>query len=109
MGSIQKFIFSYVLCLLVSTTFAQSNNLIPTFAKSIKLEKEREYISAINVLKENYNPKSYETNLRLGWLYYVTQQYSESKNYYNLAMRLLPNSLEAKTGYLYPIAAYFNK
>ncbi len=105
MKTIPKIIFSILLCSFAISAFPQSNNLINSFAKSIKFEREREYLQAINVLKENYDPKSYETNLRLGWLYYMVGQFADSKNYYTLAMGEMPNSLEAKVGYLYPVAA----
>jgi tetratricopeptide (TPR) repeat protein len=94
-----------ILSLFSISAYSQSNYQINSFAKSIKLEREREYIQAINVLKESYDPKSYETNLRLGWLYYMAGQYADSKSYYLLAMGSMPNSLEAKVGYLYPVAA----
>ena len=50
------------------------------FAASYKHEKSAEYSKAIDDLKKLYeeNKDSYEFNLRLGWLYYMSGSFTEA-------------------------------
>ena len=82
--------------------------VVTAFSKSIDLEYKGEYVKAIAPLKEVYNEKSYEMNLRLGWLYYEATQYVESAAYYQRAIALMPYSIEAKLGYANPASALGN-
>ena len=75
------------------------------FQKSYIQEATGEYIGAINTLKEVYDEKSYEINLRLGWLAYLSGNFTESKAYYNKAVLLMPYAIEPKLGLVYPLAA----
>ncbi|OFY66407.1 MAG: hypothetical protein A3H98_11330 [Bacteroidetes bacterium RIFCSPLOWO2_02_FULL_36_8] len=78
-------------------------------ADAFKYSYEAEYAGkndeAIRILKNSYDEKSYEMNLRLGWLHYSSGLFSESMTYYAKAINLLPLSLEAKFGYTLPAAA----
>ena len=94
-------------CLLVVPSFSQEN-LLTAFSKSLELEAKSEFVQAIASLKEVYDPKSYELNLRLGWLHYEATQYVESLSYYQKALLLKPYSIEAKLGYVYPASALGN-
>jgi tetratricopeptide (TPR) repeat protein len=47
-------------------------------------------------------------NLRLGWLHYNAGLYKESMTYYQTAINLMPVSIEARLGYVYPAAAFGN-
>jgi tetratricopeptide (TPR) repeat protein len=84
------------------------DQLTRAFSKSIELEYKGEYANAIAPLKEVYNEKSYELNLRMGWLSYEAALYVESAAYYQKAMNLMPYSIEAKLGYVYPASALGN-
>lgn len=81
------------------------NGLISTFKKSYELEKEGEYKKAIDELKKVYDAKSYEINLRLGWLNYQAGVFTESVAHYQKALNLMPYSEEAKFGLILPQAA----
>ncbi|MCX7833985.1 MAG: tetratricopeptide repeat protein [Ignavibacteria bacterium] len=90
---------------------AQKESIIPyddvqnAFKLSYKYESEGNISAAIDALKNVYIANNYEINLRLGWLYYLNKQYSESMNYYKIAMNLMPYAIEPKLGYVYPLSA----
>ncbi len=88
-------------------TFAQ-NKEQDAFNNSYTLEYYGEYTEAAKAIKKDYDEKSYETNIRAGWLHYEAGLYVESQNYYKKAIGLKPNSIEAKLGYIYPAAALGN-
>ncbi len=78
------------------------------FSTSYTLEYKGEYAKAAEAIKKVYDEKSYELNLRAGWLNYEAGLYTESQNYYKKAVVLKPNSLEARFGYIYPTAVLGN-
>jgi tetratricopeptide (TPR) repeat protein len=63
---------------------------------------------AITSLKDVYSEKSYEINLRLGWLSYQAGNFTESMAYYNRAIDLMPYAIEPRFGVVYPGAAMGN-
>lgn len=89
-------------------TFANAEpikDLQTAFSNSYTMEYSAKYADAIAELKKVYDPSSYETNLRLGWLYYLSKDYANSSAYYKTATELLPMSVEAKLGYVLPLSA----
>jgi tetratricopeptide (TPR) repeat protein len=96
-----------ILILLFSLTInfanAQEDKIRTAFSSSIGLEAKYNYTQAITKIMEVYNPSSYEMNMRLGWLNYLAGLQKESKQYYNLAINIMPFSLEAKFGAIYPL------
>lgn len=78
------------------------------FEKSYLYEYSGDYSKAIDGLKNVYSVESYEINLRLGWLTYMSGFFTESTAYYQKAMELKPLSIEAKFGYVYPASALGN-
>jgi tetratricopeptide (TPR) repeat protein len=104
----KKYIIITVLVLLFRPAKAQTA-LSAAFAKSYAFEAKFSYAEAINALKEVYDKSSYETNLRLGWLYYKAGMHKESLSYYKIATVLMPYAVEAKLGCTYPAAAAGNK
>jgi len=60
------------------------------------------------VLKEVYNEDSYEINLRLGWLNYLSGLFTESMPYYQKCIQLKPMSIEARLGIVNPAASVGN-
>lgn len=103
-----KSIAAISLCLLAINCYSQTTSVADAFSKSYTSEKKSDYKGAIAMLKPVYDKSSYEMNLRLGWLYYKSGSYTESENYYRLAMELEPNAIEAKFGYIYPAYALGN-
>ena len=91
--------------LLTFTSIQETKDLQSAFATSYTLEYSAKYTDAITELKKVYDPSSYETNLRLGWLCYEAKDYANACTYYKTASNLLPMSIEAKMGYVLPLAA----
>jgi tetratricopeptide (TPR) repeat protein len=98
-------ILTILLTLSLGFAKAQDDKLKNAFAVSIGYETKQSYAQAINTIMEVYNANIYEVNLRLGWLHYLAGTHKESKKYYGIAMTLMPYSVEAKFGYIYPATA----
>lgn len=78
------------------------------FEISIAQEKDGKFQDALNTMKKVYDENSYEVNLRLGWLSYLSGIFNESIAYYNRCLQLKPMSIEAYFGIVYPTAALGN-
>ncbi len=78
------------------------------FQQSYIQEATGETNGAITSLKNVYSEKSYEINLRLGWLSYQAGSFTESMAYYNRAIDLMPYAIEPRFGVVYPGAAMGN-
>jgi len=78
------------------------------FSSSYSLETAGKYTAAIDVIKKYYDESSYEINVRLGWLNYMAGLFSESTACYTKAIQLMPYSIEARLGYVYPASAQGN-
>ncbi len=84
------------------------STLQETFKQSYELEYAGDYSKAVNLLKEVYNEESYEINLRLGWLTYLSGNFTEAIPYYQKSIQLKPLSVEARLGLVYPASAMGN-
>lgn len=82
--------------------------LIAAFSDSYDKEKAGKYGDAVLALKAYYAADSYEINLRLGWLTYLQGQFSESLNYYNKAIELMPYAIEPRLGVVLPASSLGN-
>jgi tetratricopeptide (TPR) repeat protein len=78
------------------------------FQQSYIQEATGEITAAVNSLKSVYDEKSYEINLRLGWLSYQAGNFTESIAYYNKAIGLMPYAIEPRFGVVLPGAAMGN-
>jgi len=78
------------------------------FSKSYANENKKNYQQAINDLMQVYDEKSYEINVRLGWLYYYLEAYEVAKKYYSIAVQLNPYSVEGRLGLVLPASALAN-
>lgn len=79
---------------------------IAAFNQSLFFERKGDLQNAIKELLNIYNENKndYLINLRLGWLYYLSELYNESLNYYQRAIEIKNNSIEAKIGATYPLS-----
>ncbi len=84
------------------------NKVISQFQQSYLEEASGDYQKAIDALREVYDEKSYEINLRLGWLTYQRGLFTESIAYYNKAVSLMPYAVEPRFGLVYPASAMGN-
>jgi tetratricopeptide (TPR) repeat protein len=94
-------------CMLLTTTAVLSQTdkeLQKAFSTSYTAEGKANYNTAISALNAVYNEKSYELNLRMGWLFYLSKNYTSSASYYLKAINLKSNSIEAKLGYVKPLS-----
>lgn len=106
METVKKMITGAALLLTVVFVQAQQESKWQAaFSESYTQEANKQYAAAISTLKAVYEEKSYELNLRLGWLTYLNKEYSNSQGYYQKAVNLRPYSLEAKFGLVQPLAA----
>jgi tetratricopeptide (TPR) repeat protein len=88
------------------STFSQSFQATSDAFKSSYLHEQRKgYDKAVASLKTVYSEKSYEVNLRLGWLTYLSGSLNESITFYKKAMDLKPYAIEPCLGYAYPASA----
>ncbi|OFY19928.1 MAG: hypothetical protein A2W98_10545 [Bacteroidetes bacterium GWF2_33_38] len=78
------------------------------FSKSYEYEKTAEYANAIEELKKVYDEQSYELNIRIAWLSYMSGLFTESIAFYQKAIALMPYSIEARLGVVYPMSALGN-
>jgi tetratricopeptide (TPR) repeat protein len=86
----------------------EGNSLEDIFGQSYSLEKEGEYSKAINLVKTVYAEDSYEINIRLGWLTYLSGNFSDALPYYRKCIQLHPLSIEARLGLALPLSQMGN-
>ncbi len=103
--NVTRFVFLGLIFFNTTAQAQSTDELIQAFKKSYELEKKGEFKQAADELKKVYNPKSYEINLRLGWLNYQAGLFTESATHYKRAVDLMPYALEPKFGLIYPKAA----
>ncbi len=107
MDTLRKFTIGFLLFISFTAVNAQ-DNVIKAFDESYKLEKEGKYEDALTALKSVYQEDSYEINLRLGYLAYLSGKFTESMAYYNNALNKYPLSVEARLGLVLPLSAMGN-
>lgn len=100
--------FAVLFCISVSAFSQDITVMKDAFTNSYAYEKTKDYTKAISEILAVYDEKSYETNIRLGWLYYENGSYTNSAQYYAKAIALMPYSVEARLGYILPEKALGN-
>jgi len=77
----------------------QTNEKInAAFTASYRSESTGNYATGVSELKAVYSSDNYNMNARLGWLLFLSKQYTESVEYYDRAINLKPYGLEARFG-----------
>ena len=84
------------------TLNAQNKSVASAFSQSYDYEAIQKYDAAISSLNTVYNATSYEINLRLGWLHYLSGKYKESVSFYQKAIVLMPAATEPKWAIINP-------
>lgn len=105
---IKSFVLLLMTTAIGNVVYAQESALETTFSQSYTAEYTGNYAKAIKVLKDKYDDNSYEINLRLGWLSYSAALHTDALTYYQRAINIMPFSIEARLGYVYPAAALGN-
>jgi len=96
-------LFALTIASFASEAFSE-DAVLDAFAKSCKYEKAQNYedaIKAIVILNEH----DYLVNLRLGWLYYRSGNYANSRQRYQMAVTAAPKAIEPRLGYMMPLLA----
>jgi len=78
------------------------------YSKSYAAENKGDYTAAISEMKAIYKEDDYISNIRLGWLNYLTKQYNQSIPFYMKAIALNPYAIEARFGCVKPLSAIGN-
>ncbi len=102
---------TFVILLFIFSVNASGQSFVEikdAFQKSYIQEATGDFSAAAISLKEVYDENSYEINLRLGWLTYLSGNFTEAKAYYNKSISLMPYAIEARFGLVYPAAAMGN-
>jgi len=88
---------------------AQANKALSNaFKQSYDYEAVKNYEAATNTINSMYSETSYEINIRLGWLNYLSGKFKESVMYYHKAIELMPAATEPKWGTIYPFTKLEN-
>jgi hypothetical protein len=106
-----RLILVFIFLCITQLIKAQSNKFVVSeaFSMSYANESKKDYQQAINDLMNVYDEKSYEINVRLGWLYYYLRSLrSFKKILWILLFRLNPNSVEGRLGLVLPASALAN-
>lgn len=99
-----KLTFLFICILSVHLLTAQ-DVVQKAFEQSYAQERVGNYSGAAQTILAVYTAKSYECNLRLAYLKYMSGAYAESINLYQKAINLMPYAMEPRIGYVYPAAA----
>ena len=109
MDILRRSLLVFTLALALISLKAQDTEKIrEAFSNIYALEYAGKYSEAINTLKNVYDPDSYHINVRLGWLSYLSGQFTQSAAYYQKAIALKPYAIEARFGLTYPASAMGN-
>ena len=104
----KKSIITSLFMVLFATVVTAQSKQASAFSKSYELETAQEYAKAIAVIENIYSEKTYDVNLRLGWLTYMSGDFLKSQQYYKKAISSSANSVEARLGLIYPLSAMQN-
>ena len=108
-GNLKLAVVSLLMMIYGFSASAQSQvELQNAFADSYSYESIGKYTDAIRSVKKYYSEESYELNIRLAWLSYLSGQFTESVSYYKKSIALQPMSIEARLGLCYPASAAGN-
>ncbi|PKP22222.1 MAG: hypothetical protein CVU05_04780 [Bacteroidetes bacterium HGW-Bacteroidetes-21] len=92
------FVFLALIWFTTENAISQNKTMSEAFKASLEFEEKGDYTNAIKEISAIYNENSYELNARLGWLKYMSGQFTESVTYYEKAIQLKPMSEEARLG-----------
>lgn len=108
MDFVKKSLLAGLLLAFMPIHAQQIDKQILAFENSYRYEADGKYTEAVQEILNIFEETSYEHNLRLGWLYYISGRFTESLPYYQKCFTLKPLSIEARLGYIYPAAALGN-
>ena len=85
----------------------QDLDIAGAYQRSYDNERTESYQDAIRALAPVYEayPNGYTVNLRMGWLFYLNENYSNAVAHYDVAITAAPAALEPKLGKMLPLLA----
>ena len=99
METLKMLFIAIVSTLAIGELRAQTDTKIQeAFAKSYKSELAGNFNVSVSEVRSVYQTENYSINARLGWLLFLSKQYTESVNYYDKAIKLKPYAIEARFG-----------
>jgi len=98
-------LLAIILSVISLPAFSQAEKMREAFYSSYSLEKAGNIPGAISNVQSVYDDKSYECNLRLAYLKYMSKSYDESATYYKASIELRPLAIEPRMGYVLPLIA----
>lgn len=99
METLKMLFIAIVSTLAIGELRAQTDTKIQeAFAKSYKSELAGNFNVSVSEVRSVYQTENYSMNARLGWLLFLSKQYTESVNYYDKAIKLKPYAIEARFG-----------
>ena len=98
MNLLKKILVNTVILISLNSAAHSNKPLIAVFKQSYEYEASKNYEAAINVVNSLYSESSYEINLRLAWLYYLSGKQKESVSYYQKAAVIMPVATEPLWG-----------
>ncbi len=89
-----------LLAFALSPAQMSAEKIAAAYGNSYNLEYQQRYLDAIRALDELYKnyESTYTVNLRIGWLYYLNGNFSNSQRHYLKALTIYPASIEAMLG-----------
>lgn len=103
-----KLVFGLLFMISLTIQAQSFEKQMTAFENSYRFEENGKYNEAVQEILNIYNENSYEHNLRLAWLNYVSGRFTESLPYYQKCFTLKPLAIEARFGYINPAAALGN-
>lgn len=99
METLKKIVIMLISAFSVTILNAQNDTqLQAAFNESYKAELSSNYVVGVSIIKSVYQADNYSVNARLGWLLFLSKQYTESITYYEKAVRLKPYAIEVRFG-----------
>jgi tetratricopeptide (TPR) repeat protein len=108
MASLKTSLFLLLIMCMVALQAQDYEDIRQAFRASYILEDETNYSGAISELERVYNEGSYEMNVRMGWLHYLSGNYPKAASYYENCIRLKPLSIEARLGFALAVSTMGN-
>ncbi len=99
-----RFAHLFLLFAVVAVPALAQDAISDAFVQSYRYEKAQNYQDAVKALMALEN-KDYLANLRLGWLYYLSGNYANSRQHYQAAIADAPKAIEPRLGYMLPLLA----
>lgn len=100
----KTFVRILLLALLLASRVMAQDPVRDAFATSYRYEKSQNYEDAIKVLMV-LEEQDYLLDLRLGWLYYLSGKFANSRQHYQAAIAAAPKAVEPRLGLMLPLLA----